>query len=337
MALKDEGDICMSTLLEIKNLKTYFVTKKKSLPAVDGIDLTIKGGETVALVGESGCGKSITSLSIMRLVPKPHGKIIDGEVHFDGSDLLDLSENEMCKIRGKDISMIFQDPMTSLNPVLMIGDQLVEVLTYHQRLSKREAKKSAIDALRLVGFSNPENTMLEYPHRLSGGMRQRVMIAMAMLCNPKLLIADEPTTALDVTIQAQILTLMKDLNNQFNTSILLITHDLGVVSEMADRVVVMYAGQIVEEVPVDDVFDNPLHPYTSGLTGAIPSIDGDIEELISIPGNVPTPEEFPTYCRFAHRCAKAFDRCFQEHPNLKEIDNDRRVRCFLYDDEEVTE
>lgn len=327
----------MSTLLDIQNLKTYFVNKKQSLPAVDGIDLTIKRGETVALVGESGCGKSITSLSIMGLVPKPNGKIIDGEIVFDGTDLLDLSENDMCKIRGKDISMIFQDPMTSLNPVLTIGDQLIEVLTYHQKLSKRAAKKSAIDALKLVGFSNPESTLLEYPHRLSGGMRQRVMIAMAMLCNPKLLIADEPTTALDVTIQAQILTLMKDLNKQFNTSILLITHDLGVVSEMADRVVVMYAGQIVEEVPVDEVFDDPLHPYTEGLIGAIPSIDGEIEELTSIPGNVPTPEEFPTHCRFAHRCAQAFDRCFQEQPKLKRIDDSRQVRCFLYEDEEVTE
>lgn len=326
----------MSTLLEVKNLKTYFENKKQSLPAVDGIDLEIKGGETVALVGESGCGKSMTSLSIMGLVPKPNGKIIDGSVTFDGTNLIDLTENEMCKIRGKDIAMIFQDPMTSLNPVLTIGEQLTEVMTYHQGLSKTQANESAINSLKLVGFSNPKNMLKEYPHRLSGGMKQRVMIAMAMMCNPKLLIADEPTTALDVTIQAQILKLMKDLNTQFNTSILLITHDLGVVSEMADRVVVMYAGQILEESSVDTVFDEPLHPYTEGLIGAIPSIDGEIKELTSIKGNVPTPDEFPTHCRFADRCPKAFDRCFQEQPLLKMMDDSRKVRCFLYDDEEDT-
>lgn len=326
----------MSTLLEVKNLKTYFENKKQSLPAVDGIDLKIKGGETVALVGESGCGKSMTSLSIMGLVPKPNGKIIDGSVTFDGTNLIDLTENEMCKIRGKDIAMIFQDPMTSLNPVLTIGEQLTEVMTYHQGLSKAQANESAINSLKLVGFSNPKNMLQEYPHRLSGGMKQRVMIAMAMMCNPKLLIADEPTTALDVTIQAQILKLMKDLNTQFNTSILLITHDLGVVSEMADRVVVMYAGQILEESSVDTVFDEPLHPYTEGLIGAIPSIDGEIKELTSIKGNVPTPDEFPTHCRFADRCPKAFDRCFQEQPLLKMMDDSRKVRCFLYDDEEDT-
>lgn len=324
----------MATLLDVQNLKTYFVNKKRSVPAVDGVDLTIKEGETVALVGESGCGKSITSLSIMRLVPTPNGKIIDGQITFDGEDLLDLSENEMCKIRGQEISMIFQDPMTSLNPVLTIGDQLIEVLTYHQKLKKDEAKKRAVEALRLVGFSNPKNLLLEYPHRLSGGMRQRVMIAMAMICNPKLLIADEPTTALDVTIQAQILTLMKNLNKQFNTSILLITHDLGVVSEMAERVIVMYAGQVVEEAPVNIVFDEPLHPYTSGLIGAIPSIEGEQDELTSIPGNVPTPDSLPNHCRFAARCSKAFDRCFKERPLLKKLDDDRYVRCFLYDEEE---
>lgn len=326
----------MSTLLEVKNLKTYFENKKQSLPAVDGIDLKIKSGETVALVGESGCGKSMTSLSIMGLVPKPNGKIIDGSVTLDGINLIDLTENEMCKIRGKDIAMIFQDPMTSLNPVLTIGEQLTEVMTYHQGLSKAQAKESAINSLKLVGFSNPKNMLQEYPHRLSGGMKQRVMIAMAMMCNPKLLIADEPTTALDVTIQAQVLKIMKDLNTQFNTSILLITHDLGVVSEMADRVVVMYAGQILEESSVDTVFDEPLHPYTEGLINAIPSIDGEIKELISIKGNVPTPDEFPKHCRFADRCPKAFDRCFQEQPLLKMIDDSRKVRCFLYDDEEET-
>ena len=240
----------------------------------------------------------------------------------------------MCKIRGKDIAMIFQDPMTSLNPVLTIGEQLTEVLIYHQKLRKGKAKEKAVKTLELVGFSNPWSIMQDYPHRLSGGMRQRVMIAMAMICNPRLLIADEPTTALDVTIQAQILDLMKELKDELNTSILLITHDLGVVSEMAERVNVMYAGQIVEESPVDVVFDEPLHPYTKGLIGAIPHIDGEEQTLTSIPGNVPIPSEFPDHCRFADRCPKAFSRCFKEKPSLKRIGKSRLVRCFLYEGKE---
>lgn len=324
----------MLTLLNIKNLKTQFQSKRQSLTVVDDVNLSIKEGETVALVGESGCGKSMTSLSIMGLVPTPTGKV-DGEIVFGGVNLLDLSEKHMCKIRGKEIAMIFQDPMTSLNPVLTIGEQLIEVLTYHQKLKHNEAKEKTIETLKMVGFSNPENIIRDYPHRLSGGMRQRVMIAMAMICNPKLLIADEPTTALDVTIQAQILTLMNDLNKQFNTSILLITHDLGVVSEMAERVVVMYAGQVVEESPVDVVFDKPLHPYSEGLIGAIPNIEGEMEKLTSIPGSVPTPDQLPNHCRFAHRCPKAFDRCFKEKPSLKKVEQFRFVRCFLYKDEEV--
>lgn len=325
----------LSTLLDVKNLKTHFFNKKKVLPAVDGVDLKIREGEVVALVGESGCGKSMTSLSIMRLVPTPGGKIVAGEVNFDGVDLVNLTESDMCKIRGKDISMIFQDPMTSLNPVLTIGNQLSEVLVYHQKLKLKEALAKSVDILRLVGFSNPEDVIRDYPHRLSGGMRQRVMIAMAMICNPKLLIADEPTTALDVTIQAQVLELMKGINEDFNTSILLITHDLGVVSELAERVVVMYAGQVVEESPVDRVFDEPLHPYTRGLIDSVPDIDGDIGRLASIPGNVPTPDDLPNHCRFAARCSKAFERCFKEQPTLSKIDPERSVRCFLYEDEEV--
>ncbi|WP_449539470.1 ABC transporter ATP-binding protein [Ferdinandcohnia sp. Marseille-Q9671] len=323
----------MAALLEVKNLKTHFFKKKAVIPAVDGVDLTINKGETLAIVGESGSGKSITSLSIMKLVPSPAGKIVEGEIILDGRNLVELSESEMCKVRGNEISMIFQEPMTSLNPVLTVGEQITEVLMYHQKMSKVEATKKAIEMLELVGFSRAAELINDYPHRLSGGMRQRVMIAIAMSCNPKLLIADEPTTALDVTIQAQILDLMKDLSHKFDTSILLITHDLGVVSEVADRIVVMYGGQVVEQSPVDDLFDEPLHPYTVGLMNSIPAIDGEIERLQSIEGNVPSPENMPKGCRFAPRCSKAFDRCFAEQPQLKQMGQDRAVRCFLYDDE----
>jgi peptide/nickel transport system ATP-binding protein len=321
--------------LEVKNLKTYFYKKKQAVPAVDGVDLKIHKGETVAIVGESGSGKSITSLSIMGLVPSPGGKIVDGEILLNGKDLVKLSEKDLCKVRGNDISMIFQEPMTSLNPVLTIGDQVTEVLMYHQKLPKNQAVKKAIELLRLVGFSRADEIINDYPHRLSGGMRQRVMIAIAMSCNPKLLIADEPTTALDVTIQAQILDLMKDVSRKFDTSILLITHDLGVVSEIAERVVVMYCGQVVEEASVDDLFNEPLHPYTQGLIASIPSIEGNIEKLNSIPGNVPTPDNLPVGCRFAPRCPKAFDRCLSESPDLTLKSAHRSVRCFLYDDEEA--
>nr|WP_304213107.1 ABC transporter ATP-binding protein [Fredinandcohnia onubensis] len=323
----------MATLLEVKNLKTYFYKKKTVIPAVDGVDLKINKGETLAIVGESGSGKSITSLSIMKLVPSPAGKIVEGEIILDGKNLVDLSEAEMCKVRGNDISMIFQEPMTSLNPVLTVGEQITEVLMYHQKMTKAESTKKAIEMLELVGFSRAAELINDYPHRLSGGMRQRVMIAIAMSCNPKLLIADEPTTALDVTIQAQILDLMKDLSHKFDTSILLITHDLGVVSEVADKIVVMYGGQVVEQSPVDDLFDEPLHPYTVGLMNSIPAIEGEIGRLQSIEGNVPSPENMPKGCRFAPRCSKAFDRCFAEAPQLKQMDKERAVRCFLYDDE----
>jgi peptide/nickel transport system ATP-binding protein len=325
----------MSTLLDVKNLKTYFFKKRHAaIPAVDGLDLHIKKGETIALVGESGCGKSMTSLSIMGLVPKPGGKIVEGEVKFNGVNLVELSEDKMCKIRGKDISMIFQEPMTSLNPVLTIGEQLIEVITHHQKVKRAEGVKKAVELLKMVGFSRAEKIISDYPHRLSGGMRQRVMIAMAMSCNPKLLIADEPTTALDVTIQAQILELMKELTKKFDTSILLITHDLGVVSEVAERVIVMYAGQVVEEAPIEKLFDAPYHPYTAGLIHSVPTIEGEIERLNSIPGNVPTPDSMPSGCRFSPRCSKAFDRCWQEKPQLKKVDDSRSVRCFLYEEEE---
>src|SRR5690554_3354044 len=325
----------MSALLEIKGLKTYFKRKKDYIPAVDGVDLTINKGETVALVGESGSGKSITSLSILKLIPSPPGEIVDGEIFFDGKDLVKLSEDEMCHIRGNDISMIFQEPMTSLNPVLTIGEQIMEVLMYHQKMTKNVAKKRAIEMLELVGIPRANEIVDDYPHRLSGGMRQRVMIAMAMSCNPKLLIADEPTTALDVTIQAQILDLMKDLSNKYDTSILLITHDLGVVSEVAERVVVLYCGQVVEEADVDSLFDNPYHPYTEGLIGSIPSLDDNTDRLESIKGTVPPPEHFPSGCRFSARCPQVFDRCKAEQPQLLTLNNNRKVRCFLHEDKEA--
>ena len=258
------GEGILTALLDVKNLKTHFFSGNKVIPAVDGVDIKIDKGETVALVGESGSGKSITSLSIMKLIPSPPGKIVDGEIIFNGTDLVTLSEDEMCHVRGNDISMIFQEPMTSLNPVLTIGEQITEVLIYHKKMSKKEATIKAIDLLKMVGFSRAESIINDYPHRLSGGMRQRVMIAMAMSCDPKLLIADEPTTALDVTIQAQILDLMKDVSKKFDTSILIITHDLGVVSDIADKVLVMYCGQVVEDAPVEELFDEPLHPYSVG-------------------------------------------------------------------------
>ncbi len=321
----------MTALLKVKNLKTYFFIDKKVIRAVDGVDIEINKGETVALVGESGSGKSMTSLSVMKLIPNPPGKIVDGQILFDGVDLLPLPEDKMYRVRGNAISMIFQEPMTSLNPVLTIGEQITEVLIYHKKLSKKEAAAKAVELLKMVGFSRAKEMMNDYPHRLSGGMRQRVMIAIAMSCNPKLLIADEPTTALDVTIQAQILDIMKDLNENFGTSILLITHDLGVVSEIADKVLVMYCGQVVEESPVDGLFDEPLHPYTIGLLKSIPSIDHDTGKLIPVQGNIPSPENFPKGCRFATRCPHVFDRCLAESPQMIKMDANRSVRCFLYD------
>lgn len=324
----------MKDLLTIRNLRTSFLSKKSNTIAVDGVDLHIQAGESVALVGESGCGKSMTSFSIMNLLP-PSGKITDGEIIFEGKDLLQLTERELCLIRGKDISMIFQEPMTSLNPVLTIGEQIMEVIQYHQKLSRQQAKAKAVEMLELVGFSRVDEILKEYPHRLSGGMRQRVVIAIAMACNPKLLIADEPTTALDVTIQAQILDLMKHIKKKFNTSILLITHDLGVVSELTERVIVMYAGQVVEEGTVKEIFKKPLHPYTVGLINAVPSIRGDINRLYSIPGNVSSAQKMQSGCKFAPRCSKAFSRCFVEKPDLVEVVKSHSARCFLYEQEEV--
>lgn len=317
-------------LLQIRNLKTYFFQDEGVVPAVDGIDLEVKRKETLALVGESGCGKSITSFSILKLLPE-RGKIVEGEILFDGKELRVLPEEEMVRIRGNEISMIFQEPMTSLNPVMTIGNQIAESLILHQGLDKKAARLRAVELLKLVGFPRAEEIVDEYPHQLSGGMRQRAMIAMAVACNPKLLIADEPTTALDVTIQAQILELMREVKEKFDTSILLITHDLGVVAEMADRVVVMYAGRVVEEADVIRLFEQPAHPYTEGLLKSVPSLEEEQKRLYSIRGNVPSPDEWPKGCKFAPRCEKAWEKCRQAEPELLEIAPGHRVRCFLHE------
>ncbi|MEO3945875.1 ABC transporter ATP-binding protein [Gorillibacterium sp. CAU 1737] len=321
----------MEQLLEVKGLKTYFYTEEGVAKSVDGIDFSLSKGKTLGIVGESGCGKSVTSLSVMRLVAEPVGRVVAGEILFDGENLLTKSEKEMERIRGNRISMIFQEPMTSLNPVFTIGNQINEVLKLHQGLSTAEATKRSIEMLRTVGIPLPEKRVHEYPHQLSGGMRQRVMIAMALACDPALLIADEPTTALDVTIQAQILELMKELKDRLGTSIMLITHDLGVVAEVADEVMVMYAGKVVEHGAVGEVFANPLHPYTLGLLASIPNIDEEVERLETIEGLVPNVYEMPAGCRFAPRCKYAMDRCVQSQPALTRA-NGHEVRCFLHSD-----
>jgi oligopeptide/dipeptide ABC transporter ATP-binding protein len=322
-----------SYLLQIKGLKTHFFTDDGVSPAVDGVDYEVRKGETLGVVGESGCGKSVTALSIMRLIPDPPGKIIAGDIVFEGQSLLALSNEEMRRIRGNKISMIFQEPMTSLNPVYTIGNQISEALRLHQGLSKKDAHDRSIDMLQLVGIPLPERRVNEHPHQLSGGMRQRAMIAMALSCNPSLLIADEPTTALDVTIQAQILDLMVSLKADLDTAIILITHDLGVVAESAARVVVMYAGKVVEEADVYNIFEHPLHPYTEGLLESIPRIDHSIQKkarLTEIQGVVPIPSQLPAGCHFHPRCPKVMDVCRHENPLLKEKEADHRVRCWLY-------
>jgi peptide/nickel transport system ATP-binding protein/oligopeptide transport system ATP-binding protein len=317
----------MKELLRIENLKTYFFTYEGTIKSVDGVNLKIKKGETLGLVGESGCGKSVTALSIMRLIPSPPGKIVDGKIIFEGKNLLDLEEKEMRNIRGKKISMIFQEPMTSLDPMFTIGDEIIEVLKLHQGLKKDEARKKAIESLRIVGIPDPEKRINEYPHQLSGGMRQRAMIAMALSCNPALLIADEPTTALDVTIQAQILRLIEELKNKFETSVLIITHDLGVIAETCDNVAVMYAGHIVEQTDVKTLFRNPLHPYTIGLIKSIPRLDVDTKKLDIIKGLVPTLLDMPPGCPFHPRCKYCKEICKKELPSLKEDEKNHLIRC----------
>ena len=317
-------------LLEVENLQTHFRTPDGVNRAVDGVSFSVEAGETLAIVGESGCGKSVTSMSILRLIPEPPGKIA-GSIKFDGRELLDLSEEEMQKIRGNEISMIFQEPMTSLNPVLTVGWQIAETVRLHQGLDRKAAEARAVETLTLVGIPEPTRRAREYPHQLSGGMRQRVMIAIALACNPKLLIADEPTTALDVTIQAQILDLMADLKTRVGAAIVLITHDLGVVAEVAERVVVMYAGRKVEEAKVGPLFANPRHPYTQGLLGAVPklgsSLTGEHVRLAEIPGLVPSLKQRIKGCVFAGRCAQVTDVCREIAPALQEKGSDHLVAC----------
>jgi oligopeptide/dipeptide ABC transporter ATP-binding protein len=320
-------------LLEVKGLKTYFYTEDGVVRAVDGVNFEVYPGEVLGLVGESGCGKSVTSLSIMRLIAKP-GRVDEGEILLDGENLLEFSEEEMVKVRGNRISMIFQQPQTALNPVFKVGNQLAEVLDVHQDLGKEAGWKRAIELLRMVGVPDPERRVEAYPHELSGGMAQRVMIAMALACVPELLIADEPTTALDVTIQAQILDLMRDMRREMGTSVILITHDLGVVAEMAERVAVMYAGEIVEQTDVNTLFDEPLHPYTQGLIGSIPVLGEIKERLAVIPGSVPNLVNLPPGCRFAPRCKARMEHnltiCTEIKPDLEEIKRGHMVRCWLY-------
>ncbi|MCM3114294.1 ABC transporter ATP-binding protein [Neobacillus sp. MER 74] len=319
-------------LLEVKNLETAFDIDGTDYNAVDNVSFNVKPGQVVGIVGESGCGKSVMSLSIMKLLPKGSGKIKTGEVIFDGINLEKMTESQINKIRGKDVSMIFQEPMTSLNPVFTIGYQLQEVLFNHLKISKQEARLKSIALLKSVGISRPEKLVDEYPHQLSGGMRQRVMIAIAIACQPKLLIADEPTTALDVTVQAQILELLQEIQAVNDMSIILITHDLGVIAEMCDEVMVMYAGRIVERTDVDTLFHNPKHPYTSLLLGAIPKMDGQNERLSSIKGIVPSLINMPKVgCRFANRCPKAMPECTTNTPLLEEVEHGQEVACLLYE------
>jgi peptide/nickel transport system ATP-binding protein len=317
-------------LLEVKNLKTYFHTEDGIVKAVDGVDFEVYPGETLGIVGESGSGKSVTSLSILRLLD-PNGEILEGsQIIFEGKNLLDLSEDEMRKIRGNDIAMIFQEPMVALNPVFTIGEQIMEAILLHQDVDKKEARRMAIDMLRKVGIPEPEKRVDEYPHELSGGMRQRAMIAMALSCKPKLLIADEPTTALDVTIQAQILDLMKELQREYGMAIILITHDVGVIAENADRVVVMYGGMVMETADVKELFKEMRHPYTWGLLNSIPRLDIEQDKLYNIPGIVPDPLHFPPGCRFNTRCEFADEKCKKEIPPLYEVGKNHYSRCFYY-------
>lgn len=319
-------------LLEVKNLKTTFSTEEGPITAVDGVSFFVNEGETLGVVGESGCGKSVTAESIMRLLNEKSTKY-EGEVLFQGDNLLKLSKKDMREIRGNKISMIFQDPMTSLNPVQTIGSQIAEVIIIHQKIRKADAYKKAIEMLYLTGIPSPEKRIHEYPHEISGGMRQRVLIAIALACQPNLLIADEPTTALDVTIQAQILDLMNDLKKEFNMGVIMITHDLGVVAEVCQRVVVMYLGQVIEESGVNELFSRPLHPYTKGLLQSVPQIDGDrSKKLHVIEGMVPSLKAIPQGCRFAPRCEYADEICTSLEPVLEEVEGGQKVRCWHYEE-----
>ena len=331
-----------NNILEIDDLKTYFYTDTGTVKAVDGVTFDLPKGKTIGVVGESGCGKSVTSLSIMRLLQAPQGQISGGQIRYNGDkepiDLTKVSAKKMQQIRGNDISMIFQEPMTSLNPVFTIGAQVDEVISLHNtHLSKNEVKNITIEMLKTVGIARADGIYKSYPHELSGGMRQRVVIAMALACNPKIIIADEPTTALDVTIQAQILDLLRELKDKINASIMLITHDLGVVAEMADYVVVMYAGRIIEQGTVREIFHNPSHPYTIGLMKSRPNINDPTQKLYSIPGNVPNPINLPNFCYFRNRCEKSFDKCAEAYPPLYNLpdseEGTHKVCCYLYEEQ----
>ena len=330
--MSDENNI-----LEFDNLKTHFFTDTGTVKAVDGVSFDIPKGATVGVVGESGCGKSVTSLSTMRLLQGPQGQIVDGQIRFNcrsrgkAVDITKLPLPEMQKIRGNDISMIVQEPMSSLNPVFTIGDQLAEPIMLHNpKISKEDVDSKVIELLKLVGIANPEGIVKRYPHELSGGMKQRIVIAMALCCDPQLIVADEPTTALDVTIQAQILDLLRDLKDKINASIMLITHDLGVVASMCDYVVVMYAGRVIEKGTVHEIFKEPKHPYTIGLIKSLPSLNTGTEKLYSIPGNVPNPINMPNHCYFKNRCDQCTDECFGNYPPIKEITKTHKVSCHLY-------
>ncbi|MGW7158817.1 ABC transporter ATP-binding protein [Paenibacillus taichungensis] len=322
----------MQNMIEIEQLETHFYSEEGNVKAVDGVSLKVREGETVCIVGESGCGKSVTAMSIMGLIEEPAGKVVGGAIRFGGRDLLRESKSSLRAIRGNDISMIFQEPMSSLNPVLKIGEQLMEPLIVHLKMSKKQARARAVELIAEVGISRPEQIANSYPHELSGGMLQRIMIAIAISCNPKLLIADEPTTALDVTIQAQILDMLQHIKSQSGTSILMITHDLGVVAEMADYVVVMYAGKVVEEGGVVQLFESPKHPYTQGLLRSKPIINQRQDELYSIPGHVPDPLSLKDSCHFADRCEHCMSICTKQMPTLKQLGPGQKAACFLYEE-----
>lgn len=318
-----------NNILDIKNLVVHYITDEGVVQAVNGLDINLKKGETLGLVGETGAGKTTTALSILRLVPNPPGKIIDGEIYFEGTNLLEVTEEEMRQIRGNKISMIFQDPMTSLNPVMTVGEQIAEGIQIHQRLSVEESMEKAKEMLELVGI--PEERAIDFPHQFSGGMKQRVVIAIALACNPILLIADEPTTALDVTIQAQVLELMRELKEEFNTAMILITHDLGIVAETCDKVAVMYAGEIIEFATLQQLFENPKHPYTIGLFGSIPNLEEDVDRLKPIKGLMPDPTDLPTGCKFHPRCPYAQEICSKREPISKDIGDNHIVKCLIYE------
>lgn len=327
-------------LLEVTDLKTFFFTPEGVVHAVDGVSLNLAAGKTLGVLGESGCGKSITALSIMGLIPEPPGKVVSGSIRYNGQNLLTFSQEQMRSIRGGDISMIFQEPMTSLNPIYTIGNQIAEVLLTHRRISQREAWERAEEMIKIVGIPSPKRRVRDYPHQLSGGMRQRAMIAMAMACNPKVLIADEPTTALDVTIQSQILDLMLGIQEKFGMAIMMITHDLGVIAEMSDHVIVMYAGEVVESASMDDLLTGACHPYAKGLIKSIPQLGKKFKSgkgpLYEIPGIVPDLIRLPPGCVFAPRCPSAFDKCGKERPPMFRIDGNHQVNCWLMEKEGST-